>query len=258
MKVALVTGAARRIGAALIKKLHEMHYNVVLHYHQSEVEAKTLAQKLEKKRANSVLLIQKNLSSIYDARELISQAARWQNRLDLLINNASIFTRSNLMPFDGIKNKGLEKQLEEQMELDWQALFDINLKIPFFLSLAAYPYLAKEDGNIINLTDIHAEKPLKHYAVYCQTKAALLMQTKVLAREFAPHVRVNAVAPGAIDWPENENKLSDELKQAIIEKTPLKRHGDPEYIAQAVLALVENSFITGQVLRVDGGRSLIL
>ena len=135
-------------------------------------------------------------------------------------------------------------------------LFDTNVKVPFLLSLAARPLLRQQRGAIINITDIHAEKPLLGYSVYCQSKAALEMQTKTLAREFSPEIRVNAVAPGAIAWPEHANRLSSEEQQKIIDKTPLKCHGEPEYVAQAVLALGENPFITGQVLKVDGGRSL--
>lgn len=253
MKVALITGAARRIGAALVKKLHKANYNVVIHYHQSEEDAQILAQELESIRPESVLLIKQNLQNIDDAKLLIEKTIYWQNRLDLLINNASGFLRTDLSS----KPHDLHISQREKIAEDWEILFDLNLKIPFFLSLSAYSSLAKNKGCIVNLTDIHADKPLKGYAVYCQTKAALSMQTKALAREFAPDVRVNAIAPGAIAWPENENKLSPEMKEAIIEKTPLKQHGDPDFVAQAVLSLAENFFITGQILCVDGGRSIM-
>lgn len=265
MKVALVTGGARRIGAALVKKLHEAHYNVVIHCHQSEPQAKILAQELNLKRPNSALVIQEDLHSMQAVTRLIEKTTHWQNRLDLLINNASIFLRTNLTEINRVQPKGGNQKyaddfLEEQLSLfdeNWSSLFDVNAKVPFFLSLRAYPHLAQQKGCIINLTDIHADKPLKGYAIYCQAKAALSMQTKVLAREFAPQVRVNAIAPGAIVWPENENELSDEAKEVILAKTPLKRHGDPQFIAQALLALVENLFITGQILAVDGGRSIV-
>ena len=168
-------------------------------------------------------------------------AIAWGGRLDLLINNASIFQRSNYAEFS---------------ENTWDNLFRTNVKAPFLLSLAARPYLASTLGVIINMTDIHGENPLKDYAEYCQSKAALIMQTKALAKEFAPEIRVNAVSPGAIAWPEQANSLTKEQQAQIIAKTPLKRHGDPVNIAQAVLALAKNSFITGQILKVDGGRSL--
>ena len=140
---------------------------------------------------------------------------------------------------------------------DWNVLFDIHVKAPFLLSLAARPLLAKQSGAIINITDIHAETPLKGYSVYCQSKAALEMQTKSLARELAPEIRVNAIAPGAIIWPEHSNTLNAETQEKIITKIPLKKHGAPEYVAKAVLALAANSYITGQILKVDGGRSLL-
>ena len=157
------------------------------------------------------------------------------------MNNASLFKRSNLAVFD---------------ETNWETLFKLNVKAPYLLSLASRPYLALTEGVIINLTDIHAETPLRDYAEYCQSKAALLMQTKALAREFAPEVRVNGVAPGAIAWPEQENVILKRYNR-IIAKTPLKRHGDPVFIAQAVLALAENPFITGQIINVDGEEYLL-
>lgn len=135
-------------------------------------------------------------------------------------------------------------------------LFTLNLKAPYLLSLKAQSHLAQHQGTIINITDIHAQKPLKGYTAYCQSKAALEMQTKALACEFAPLIRVNAIAPGAIAWPEQDNALSAEIQAKIIAQTPLKRHGDPQYIGLAVLSFIENPFITGQILNVDGGRSV--
>lgn len=240
-KVALVTGAARRIGAAIVHKLHQAHFKIVLHCHQSFDEATMLAETLNKQREDSVHVVCKHLNSLQAVEELIDASLNWAKRLDVLVNNASIFKRTDLTAMD---------------EGDWDALFDMNAKYPFFLSVAARPHLAKAQGVIINLTDIHAEKPLKDYAVYCQTKAALLMQTKALAKEFAPEVRVNAIAPGAISWPEQDNTLTTAVQDKIIASTPLKRHGAPEFIAQALFALVDNPFITGQILNVDGGRSI--
>ena len=240
-KVALVTGGARRIGAAIVKKLHSFGYNVVIHCRFSLDEAHALAAELNNQRLNSAFILQRELTADHVAAEMMTTIIDWAGRLDLLVNNASIFMRTNLNSFDFAQ---------------WQILFDIHVKVPFLLSLAARPLLIKQSGVIINVTDIHAERPLKEYSIYCQSKAALEMQTKSLAKELAPEIRVNAVAPGAIIWPEADNSLNSGEQKKIIDKTPLKRHGDPEYIAQAVLALAENPFITGQILQVDGGRSL--
>lgn len=240
-KVALVTGGSRRIGAAIVKKLHAAGCKVVIHCRQTLNEAQLLAKELNNQRADSVLVVPKELTAPHAISEIITAIIDWAGRLDLLINNASIFLRTNC---------------HQQEATDWDFLFNINVRVPFLLSLAARPFLAKQSGAIINITDIHADKPLSGYSIYCQSKAALEMQTKSLAREFAPDIRVNAVAPGAIAWPEKENSLSLELQQNIIAQTPLKRHGSPEFIAQMVWALAENPFITGQTVKVDGGRNL--
>ena len=240
--VALITGGARRIGASLVKALHKAGYKVVIHCHHSLPQAHELAADLNQQQKESAFVLSRKLTEENSTMELIGSAMDWSGRLDLLVNNASIFIKTD---FDSFNSS------------DWNALFETNVKVPFLLSMAARPFLVKQKGAIINVTDIHAETPLKGYAVYCQTKAALDMQTKALAREFAPDIRVNAVAPGAIAWPENSNALSAEQKEQIINKTPLKQHGHPDYIAQAVLALAQNPFITGQILKVDGGRSLL-
>jgi pteridine reductase len=240
-KVALVTGAARRIGAAIVRGLHQAGFKVVIHCNHSLAAAEVLAHDLNQQRSDSVYVLQKELTTALAVSELIAAVLVWAGRLDLLINNASLFIRSECATFN---------------DAVWDSLFTVNVKMPFLLSLAARPHLAIQGGGIINLTDIHADKPLKNYAIYCQSKAALVMQTKALAREFAPQVRVNAIAPGAIEWPEGSNILSMETQQHIIAKTPLKRHGSPEHIAQAVMAFVNNSFVTGQILHVDGGRSI--
>lgn len=238
-KVALITGAGRRIGACIAEYLHQHHWDVIIHCNQSIDEAEALCEGLNKKRFDSAIVFSADLTQQMIHQTLIQQVIDWAGQLDLLVNNASIFFPSELL----IKNDDL-----------FSKMFAINVQAPFWLSLAARESLAKEKGSIINITDIHAEVPLKGYAEYCQTKAALLMQTKALAREFAPDVRVNAIAPGAIAWPEHENSLSPMQQKAIIDKTLLKRHGEPEFIAKALLAIVDNSFITGQSLRVDGGR----
>ncbi|KTD58245.1 pteridine reductase [Legionella sainthelensi] len=241
-KLALVTGGARRVGAAIVQKLHDRGYKVIIHCHQSLQEAQLLAKGLNTQRTNSVFVVQKELLDPRAAEDIMTAVNDWAGRLDLLVNNASLFLRTEMTSFSSP---------------DWNALFDIHVKIPFLLSLAARPLLAKQSGSIINVTDIHAENPLKGYSAYCQSKAALEMQTKSLAREFAPEIRVNAIAPGAIIWPENSNTLTPEIQEKIITKIPLKKHGNPEYIAQAILALAENPYITGQILKVDGGRSIL-
>ena len=238
VRVALVTGAARRIGAAIAERLHQAGFNVVIHCHDSTQEADALAIKLNLLRANSACVLVADLSLKNQALALIKQAIDWQGRLDVLVNNASCFIKTSVGDVD---------------EVVCDKLWITNVKAPLWLSEASYASLAKHQGSIINITDIHAEKPL---SVYSQTKAALKMQTEALAREYAPNIRVNAVAPGAIAWPEGENALSPDMQANIISKTLLKKHGEPKWIAEAVLSLVLNEFITGQTLRVDGGRSL--
>ncbi|MBA3537519.1 MAG: pteridine reductase [Tatlockia sp.] len=240
-KVALITGAARRIGAAIACQLHQAGFRVLIHCHHSLVEAQQLAETLNQQRLQSAQVLQQDLCAANASNLLIDATLAFGGRLDVLVNNASIFERTNFSRFN---------------ETNWDNLFAANVRAPFLLSLAARPHLAMQEGVIVNITDIHAEKPLKGYAEYCQSKAALVMQTKALAREFAPEIRVNAVAPGAIVWPEHANLVSKEEQAEIIAKTPLKRKGQPQYIAQAVVALVENTFITGQILKVDGGRSI--
>lgn len=241
-KVALITGGARRIGAAIVQQLHSSGYCVAIHCNTSLLEAQALAQQLNQQRAGSALVIVQDLLQANAAMTLIAAVERHFGQLDVLINNASVFIRT---PQGAC--------CAEQ----WDTLFATNVKTPYFLSIAAYPLLKKQHGCIINISDIHAQRPLKDYAVYCQTKAALNLQTKALARELAPHVRVNAIAPGAIIWPEADNALARQQQEAIINNTPLKKHGSPLYIAQTVEALVINSFITGQIIHVDGGRSIV-
>lgn len=241
-RVALITGGARRIGAAIVKRLHTAGFNVIIHYCESRKEACDLASQLNHSRKNSAMTVHAELVEQNDAIHLIEQSVHWLGRLDVLVNNASIFIRT---------------PVQENHATAFEQMWITNVQVPFWLSEAAYVFLAARHGAIINLTDIHAEKPLREYGMYCQTKAALKMQTELFAREYAPMVRVSAVAPGAIAWPEGVNELSALQKETILAKTPLKRHGDPAWVAEAVLALVENEFITGQTLRVDGGRSLV-
>lgn len=239
---ALVTGGAKRIGAEIVKQLHQAGFRVGIHCHHSVKEANALAAQLNDVRNHSATVLVADLTVKTSIMDLIPNLLDWAGGLTLLVNNASLFAKTSTEFLD---------------EKTWDDLFTINVKAPFWLSHQAFPALSNNQGAIINITDIHSKKPLKGYSAYCQTKAALTMQTKSLAREFAPRVRVNAIAPGAIAWPLNDNELSTESQAKIIEKTPLKRHGCPVDIAKALLALVDNSFITGQVLAVDGGREIV-
>lgn len=241
-KVALVTGSARRVGAEIVNLLHHEGMNVILHYNASEEDADKLCAALNKKRENSAYALRADLNMLESCRTLIQKAfAQWQ-RLDVLVNNASRFYKTN---FGKIT------------EYAWDDLMNSNLKAPFFLAQAAASSLAASKGSIVNITDIQAESPLLDYSVYCISKSGLVMATKILARELGPEVRVNAVAPGAVAWPEGTNILSDEEKQKIIDATALHRAGTPADIAKTVLFLVRDAdYITGQVINVDGGKSI--
>ncbi len=234
-KVALITGSARRIGAAVATYLHSHGFKIIIHCNNSLPAARILSDELNRIRADSAKVIQASLDSKDNIEKLIQDSFNWENRLDVIVNNASIFS------------KNLNKMDE---------MWSINVKAPYILNNLAYKYLQAVKGSIINITDTHARKPIKGYPIYCQTKAALRMQTKALALEFSPDVRVNAVAPGAILWPEGENDLSEDKKQFIISNTLLKKHGDPVNIAKAVLSLIDNDFITGHEIVVDGGRNI--
>lgn len=241
-KVALVTGAARRIGAEIVRTLHAAGMNIALHYNASEEEAIKLCEQLNQVRKDSAIAVQATLQEIENSKNLVQRVIETWGRLDVLVNNASRFYRTSL---------------GKVTDYAWEDLMNSNVKAPFFLSQAAAPFLAADQGAIVNITDIHAERPMADYSVYCISKSGLLMMTKVLAKELAPLVRVNAVAPGPIIWPEGENALSDEEKQQIIDRTLLARSGSPEDIAKAVLFFVRDAnYITGQVLSVDGGRLL--
>lgn len=241
-QVALITGAARRIGAEIARLLHEAGMNIVLHYHSSGEDADSLCQLLNKLRSQSAITIQADLQEMERSKLLVEQAVQVFGRLDVLVNNASRFYRT---------------EIGKITEYAWDDIINSNLKAPFFLAQAAASYLAVNQGSIINITDIHAERPLRDYSIYCISKSGLLMMTKVLAKELGPLVRVNAIAPGAILWPEGDNLLTDKEKQKIIDSTILQRSGTPLDIAKAVLFFVADAtYITGQVLNVDGGRTL--
>ena len=233
----LITGAARRIGAAIARYLHN-RMNIILHYHTSAKAARELQTELEIKRPDSVHLMQADLANISTFESLINQAAEVWGGIDVLINNASSFYPT---------------PLGKVTESEWNDLFDSNVKGPFFLTQAVLPWLKASKGSLINIADIHAERPLKGYPVYCMAKAAVVMMTQSLARELAPQIRVNAIAPGAIIWPEDAD---EEKQQHILSLIPLATHGQPENIAHTVEYLIDNTYITGQIIAVDGGRSI--
>ncbi|HZV24436.1 MAG TPA: pteridine reductase [Luteimonas sp.] len=238
--VALVTGGARRIGAAIVRRLHAEGLDIALHFHASSADATALAGELEGRRPGSTLLLQADLAEFDRLPELIAHAIGRFGRLDALVNNASAF---------------FPTAFGQSTPAQWEALFAANARAPFFLSQAAAPHLRATRGAIVNLADIHGERPLREHAIYGMSKAALLQMTRALALELAPDVRVNAVSPGAILWPEHGK--DDAGKQAMLARTPLARTGTPEEIAGAVRWLLcEATYTTGQVIRVDGGRTL--
>lgn len=242
-KVFLITGAARRVGASIARRLHEAGANLALHYHRSEREAQALQAELNALRADSVALIGADLLDGAGLAAVVKNCVARFQRLDGLVNNASSFYATPL----GDIGEG-----------DWDNLVGTNVKAPLFLSQAAAPHLRKTSGCIVNITDIHAERPLKNYVVYNLAKSALTGLTRALARELGPEVRVNGVAPGPILWPDDDS--FDELaRQRIVSNTLLRRVGEPEDIARAVYYLVADApYVTGQVIAVDGGRSVNL
>lgn len=238
--VALITGSARRIGAAIARRLHAEGFDLALHYRGSATEMQALAAELEAVRAGSVLTLQADLSEFDRLPELVARTVGCFGRLDALVNNASTFQPT---------------PLGTVTPAQWDALFASNARAPFFLAQAAAPHLRASQGAIVNLVDIYAERPLRDHPVYCMAKAALVMATRSLALELAPEVRVNAIAPGAILWAENET--SDTRQQAMLARTPLARTGTPAEIAEAVRWLLRDAtYTTGQVIHLDGGRML--
>lgn len=239
-KNVLITGAAKRIGASCARMLHGKGYNIVLHYRSSKQEATKLFNELNKNRSDSVKLIQADLLSLKELTQLANEAELAWGGLNVLINNASAF---------------YPQPISKVSESNWDELLGSNLKAPFFLSQALSKTLAANNGCIINITDIHAERGLKGYPVYSIAKAGLVALTKILAKELGPKTRVNGVSPGAILWPENDCSQQD--KTEILQRISLKRSGEPEDIAKAVNFLIRDAnYITGQIITVDGGRTL--
>ena len=242
-KVVLVTGAARRVGAAIARRLHGEGASLMLHYHASERDAHALQSQLNAVRDHSVALVQADLLDASGLAEIVRNTLARFERIDALVNNASSFYPT---------------PLGEITPEDWDDLMGSNLKAPMFLSQAAAPHLKKTGGVIVNIADIHAERPLKNYVVYSVAKAGLIGLTRSLARELGPEVRVNAVAPGPILWPE-DGSFDAVSRQRVISNTLLKRVGEPDDIARAVYYLIaEAPYVTGHVLTVDGGRSVSL
>lgn len=242
-KVLLITGAARRIGAAIATLFHARGYDVVIHFNQSERQAQALVDSLNAQRPNSASCLQANLVCVAQVQSLAEQALAWRGGIDVLINNASRFYPGALGSVD---------------ETAWDDLFGSNLKGGFFLSQALAPSLRERHGCIINLTDIHADGGRKDYPVYSMAKAGVKMMTKVLARELAPLVRVNGISPGAIMWPEDDQseKEQSEEQRAIMRDIALQRMGSAQEIAATAWYLAEESgYSTGQTIRVDGGRT---
>jgi len=240
----LVTGAARRIGAAIARRLHAAGASVVLHCHRSRAEAERLRDELNSERAHSTAVVQADLLDCAGLPGLVEESAGAFGRLDALVNNASSFYPT---PFGAIG------------EDEWKDLMGSNLRAPLFLSQAAAPLLREAHGAIVNLVDIHAERALKDFVVYSVAKAGLAGLTRALALELGPEVRVNGVAPGAILWPDGDEHFAPSEKGRITAQTPLKRIGSPEDVAGAVKYLLFDApFVTGQILAVDGGRGIYL
>jgi pteridine reductase len=239
-KTALVTGAAARIGASICKTLHGRGCDVLLHYNSNQQAAQQLAEELNRQRDGSVTIVQADLSSPDGVESLAGQCRSLFGNLDILVNNASRFYPS---------------EVGDTRAWQWDDLMNSNLRGPFFLVQALLDELRTAGGSVINIVDIHADRPMPQHAVYCMSKAGLAMMTKALAAELGPAIRVNGVAPGAILWPENEPDSAE--KQAILDATALGRIGAPGDIASAVAYLaLDAPYVTGQILAVDGGRSL--
>lgn len=239
-KTAFITGAAQRIGAEITRELHSRGYNIVLHYRSSAQPVGAVADSLNAVRPDSARCVQADLTDHQQVLSLAHKAQDCFGRIDVLINNASTFypTPAN-----------------QATEADWQVLMDSNVKGPFFLSQALTGELTARGGTIINIVDIHCERPMRDHTIYSIAKAGVAMMTKTLAKELAPAVRVNGVSPGAILWPKEE--LAERHKKSIVSKVPLQRTGTPGDIARTVAFLVDDApYISGQIIAVDGGRSL--
>ncbi len=239
-KWALITGAAKRIGECIARRLHHHGTGIAIHYRQSAGPAEELAAALNAKRPDSAIVLRADLQQTAHLSHLVKAVIDHAGRLDILVNNASSFYATPL-----------ETVTEEQ----WDDLVGTNLKAPLFLSQAAAPHLKQSGGVIINLIDVHSTRPLRNHPVYGPAKAGLAMLTRSLAKDLAPEVRVNGVSPGAILWP--DDGITDTLEKSILKQVPLGRTGDPEDIAGCVLYLIRDAdYVTGQIIKVDGGRTI--
>ena len=237
MKTALISGGAVRIGAQIVRTLHKNGYKVIIHCHQSEEIAQTLGRELNSKRNNSAQVLVADLRD----NEAIKKLTQTIKSLDLLVNNASVFYPTST------ENSTIE---------DWNKIININLKAPFFITTGLSKVLETSQGSIVNIIDIHSDRPLKNHSIYNISKAGLKMLTKTLAKELAPNIRVNGVSPGSILWPQDLAELSEEEKLNMLDRIALNKQGSTEDIAEAVLFLANAKYITGEVINIDGGRSL--
>ena len=237
-KFVLITGGAKRIGATTARYLHEKGFNIILHYNTSEAEAKTMKEELNKIRKNSCSVIKANFNSDTSINELVAKVNETTKTLDVLVNNASSFYPT---------------PLEKASLVEWRDLTDTNVTTPLFLTQALSHHLKKAKGCVVNISDSLVKNGIKDYSLYTAAKSALEGITKSLAKELAPEVRVNGIAPGAILWPDDKD-LSDQEKESILKKVAIGRIGKPEDIASSIYFLTQSKYITGQIINVDGGR----
>ena len=243
-KAVLITGGARRVGGAISRRLHRAGADLMLHYRASRSDAEQLREELEAARPGSCALVQADLLNMSALPRLVEETVARFGRLDALVNNAASFFPT---PVGTITERA------------WDDLIGTILKAPLFLSQAAAPHLRERHGAIVNIVDVHADRPLKDYVVYNIAKGGLAALTRSLARELGPEIRVNGVAPGAILWPEDEAWSNEEERERIIAQTSLKRIGDPDDVARTVQFLIADApYVTGQIVAVDGGRSISL
>jgi len=241
-KVVLVTGGAKRVGAAICRRLHAAGAQIAIHYRSSDQEALALQRDLDDLRPKGAAVFQADLLDLHSLPQLVHKVVKKFGQLDALVNNASSFYATPLADIN---------------ESQWQDLLGTNLKAPLFLAQAAAAELRRRHGCIVNITDIHAERPMHGHLLYSVAKSGLVALTRGLAQEMAPHVRVNAVAPGVIVWPESADWMDEEQRRKIVAHTLLKREGDPDDIAKTVAFLIQDApYITGQIIAVDGGRSV--
>ena len=237
MKTALITGGAARIGAQIAKTLHKNNFKIIIHCNQSKDKAQILCDELNLVKENSAKVIVGDLNNINSINSIIDSVSS----IDLLVNNASVF---------------YPLSVNESDSENWDNVLDVNLKAPFFLAKGLRHKLTKSEGSIINIIDIHADRPLKNHSIYNISKAGLKMLTLTLAKELAPSIRVNGVSPGSILWPQEGAEISESEKNLMLDRIALKRQGSPEDIADTVLFLANSNYLTGQIINVDGGRTL--